>query len=749
LEQRAAGIELLSVRETSEGTLATVWVPDGKLEVFERKIAAYLEQSPHDNQKLIDAIRDIRVALIEDLWTDEAPLPPDDQVMRFEAWIGMPVSGAGERMTPADERLTRFREAALAADLSVSEHPLRFPERAVFQLRGTLAQLRSSAHLLGQVAELRLAPESAAFFMDLLQEDQRDWVDELLGRSTFAQASGETPYVCILDTGVAQGHPLLSPALDISDMHAVMPGWGNFDDHGHGTGQSGMALWGDLVGSMAGNHQVLIEHRLESVKIQPEDDSNKDEHLGPITIEAVSRPEISVPSRRRLFSMALTSTRTTLSGKPTAWSATVDALTSDWIDNGDTPRLMIVSGGNVHHERPEGYFSRNVITSIEDPAQAWNALTVGALTHKVIITDTGMQQYSPLAGAGGLSPFSSCSLTWHRESPFKPDVVFEGGNLAYEGSFVSRADSLSLLTTNHLPTARLLACSEATSAATALASRFSAQIMARYPEFWPQTVRALVVHSAEWTPELLRQFPGDGKDEVEVRLRCCGWGEPDLDRAIHSGADSLTLIVQGVLQPFERKPLRMVDGQRRGGNIGTRDMQLHKLPWPREALQALLAQEMQLRVTLSYFVEPNPGERGRSARFSYASHGLRFALQRPTETVEQFEQRVNRLARDAEAGFEPVGGGNPSWLLGPRRRFRGSLHHDRLTCTAAELAAREHIAVYPVGGWWKTREAQERFASSAKYSLVVSAHAPDVPLDVDLYVETERALASIVVSTEV
>ena len=38
-----------------------------------------------------------------------------------------------------------------------------------------------------------------------------------------------------------------------------------------------------------------------------------------------------------------------------------------------------------------------------------------------------------------------------------------------------------------------------------------------------------------------------------------------------------------------------------------------------------------MRVTLSYFIEPNPSQRGNS-RYRYQSHGLRFDVKRPTET---------------------------------------------------------------------------------------------------------------------
>jgi hypothetical protein len=54
-----------------------------------------------------------------------------------------------------------------------------------------------------------------------------------------------------------------------------------------------------------------------------------------------------------------------------------------------------------------------------------------------------------------------------------------------------------------------------------------------------------------------------------------------------------------------------------------------------------------------------------------------------------------------------------------------------------------------VGGWWKTREGQERFTSSAQYSLVVSTYAPEIPLHVDLYTETAQVLAEILIPIQV
>lgn len=86
-------IELLNVQHVGNKTLATVFIPDGKLDVLERKVRDYLnpdkdptykdEGSNPRNQKLIDAIQSIRVASIRSLWTDSDDVFPRDLTRKF------------------------------------------------------------------------------------------------------------------------------------------------------------------------------------------------------------------------------------------------------------------------------------------------------------------------------------------------------------------------------------------------------------------------------------------------------------------------------------------------------------------------------------------------------------------------------------------------------------------------------------------------------------------------------------------
>ena len=733
LARDRSGIELMNVREDDASVLATVYVPDGKLVHFEKLIADYLAERrdrnnrPLDHRKLIDAIREIRIATVRALWTDAAEQFPaaSTDVIAWEVWL--PVRESREQV------LAEFKQLSNGVGWQVSERTLEFPERSVVVCTGTAQQLEQSAHLLATIAELRRAKETAAFFDELPLIEQQQWTDELLARLT--PSPQDSPYVCLLDTGVNRGHPLLSNSLAEVDMHTVEPAWGAADSHGHGTELAGIALFGDLAGSLSAEGPVYLSARLESVKVLREPGGNQDEPYGAITQEAVARAEITAPLRSRVFNFAVTATDTRDRGRPSSWSSTIDALASDWAGDGSHPRLFVVSAGNCRD--PNAWLTHPAhleTEGIHDPAQSWNALTVGAYTDKVQITDEGMERYQPIALAGSLSPYTSTSFTWPQKGPpWKPDVVVEGGNVARDGDFASQAASLSLLTTNHAIQERLFTTTHATSAATALVSRMVTQISGVYPALWPETVRALIVHSARWTPQIEIEFSaGSSPTARRIKLlRHCGYGVPSLERALWSAGDSLTLIAQDSVQPFHKT----------NKGVKTRDMHLHALPWPSDALLQLGDLNVSLRVTLSYFIEPNPGARGAGSKYSYQSHALRFEVRRPGESTKQFLSRINRLARDEEEGTSNAMP-DPQWVIGDQLRRRGSLHSDVWNGSAAELADRSYIAVYPAAGWWRRRTKLQRYDRRARYALIVSIEAPESP--VDLY-----ALVAAMIAAEV
>jgi len=736
LARERSGIELLNVRFEEQRTYATIFVPDGKLVHFEKLIHDYIEEKKdihgrvRDHGTLINAIQQIRTASLRALWTDDPLVFPvtDDEIFWWEVWLPI-----------RDERsatVAYFTRLAEAQGARVAPGRLEFPERTVLLAYTTAGVMKRSMMALNCIAELRRAKETADFFDALPAEEQSTWQNELLGRCQFADTDEQTPYICLLDTGINNGHPLIAPSLADSDLHTIEPAWGTTDIAGHGTSMAGLALVGNMTDALSSNDAIDIKHRLESVKILQEDGGNGGDakHHGYLTVEAVSRPEITEPNRHRVFGMAVTARDYRDRGRPSAWSAALDGLAADVEDAGRNPRLLVVSAGNI--DDPNAWLefpNSNTTDGIHDPAQAWNALTVGAYTNLSRITEPDASEYEVIAPEGCLSPFSSTSVIWQSYWPLKPDVLFEGGNAAKDTLGAAWLPSLSLLTTYHIPHERLFTTTNATSAATALATRMAAQLMATYPELWPETIRGLIVHSAEWTDAMrhmhLPSCVAPSKSNYVILVRHCGFGVPDLERALWSVSNSLTMVVESSLHPFQRED---------GKEPTMRDMNLHQLPWPLAELEALGAAPVEMRVTLSYFVEPNPSERGFRSRYRYESHGLRFDVKRPQESMDDFRARINAAARNEEDGTR-MSGDDSNWLIGKQNRHKGSIHSDIWRGSAADLASRGVIAVYPALGWWKTRKRLEGYNKSARYSLIVSIRAPEV--DVDLYASITNQIA--------
>jgi hypothetical protein len=727
--------ELIAVRETgpedNRTQLATVHVPQGSLGFFLKKFDDYTTTDTRwgkpKNASMVDRIARLRLATIEALWTDSAEFPATDEVVWWEVWL---------RASDGHE-LERLRQYAESAGWTVGSRHIAFDSRVILLVQATAGQLSAALDIIDDFAELRSARTNSAFFTQLSPSEQAEWVNDL--RSRILLPDGSAPAACILDTGVNRGHPLLQDSLEETDVHTCGPAWGGHDHDGHGTGMAGIVLYGDLRAVLESRSRVRLSHRLESVKILPPPtaDDTDPELYGAVTAEAVARAEVQAPRRRRAFSMAVTAPSERAAGTPTLWSSSLDALaagrefdtvngTLRYIDDAsvDSHRLFIVSAGNVQQiSLGEDYLSRCDLSPIEDPAQSWNALTVGAFTDLADVEAGGpdFEGWTTIAPRSDLSPWSCTGVMVPKDWPNKPDIVLEGGNIGVDSaaSWMQPTDSLQVLTTGRNLADRPFTTASGTSAATAAAAYMVATISAAYPTFWPETIRGLLVHSAEWTNGMWARIDEvrHSKTQLAALLHRYGYGVPTLDRSLRSATNALTMIVQNTIHPFQSGALR--------------EMHLHDLPWPNAVLAELGEVPVRLRATLSYFIEPSPTRRGHLRRYSYASHQLRFDIQRPTETNDLFLKRVNKRALDEEEKRPTGGGDDDGWLLGTNTRNRGSIHSDIWEGTASDLAARGRIAVFPVTGWWKDVKARDHSDLGARYALLLSIET-DLD-DVDLW----------------
>ncbi|MEX2347734.1 MAG: S8 family peptidase [Balneolaceae bacterium] len=676
------------------------------------------------NQKLLSNIATIRAATLECFWTEPTePFPEAEEEIWWEVWLRKDRSDTDQQEDDSVKEL--LRDAGV--DIGVGR--ILFPEHIVILVKGTAEQLSRSLLNTDKLSELRKPKETAEFFLKRELEDPEKWMEDLQNRIE-DHTNQDSVLVCLLDSGVNRGHTLLAPFLSNQDMHKIKPDWDNADSYerGHGTQMAGNALFGDLIKHLEGNHQIQLYHRLESVKIINPDDPNDEKLFGAITIDAASQPVVVKPNNNRIYCMAVTSKDHEHKGEPSSWSSAVDQIVFGDVDEPNERSLFLVSAGNVWLENYRDYPVINERILVNDPSQAFNALTIGAYTEKDFINqDTHPNSFS-LATSGSLSPFSTTGLNLEKQWANKPDVVFEGGNLGIERDDIIDPDSLKLLSVGHDPQRHLFSDNYATSGATALASKLAAELYSEYPEYWPETIRGLMIHSADWTDQMKREHSLATSETKRKLLGMYGYGIPNIDKARYSASDQLTLIAERTIQPYIRE----------GSNEPKiNEYHLFDLPWPGEALESLFGEQIRVNVTLSYFIEPNPGKKEYSQSYSYQSVGLRFKMCRPNETVDEFAARVNKLERDDdyETGADPE-----NWVLGPSVRDKGSIHRDWLMTTGPELATKNKIAVFPVGGWWKTRKKLERYNQQVRYSLIVSIDSPNNDIGVDLYTPVKNLI---------
>jgi hypothetical protein len=676
------------------------------------------------NKKILNNIGSIELATLKSFWVDEPeiPFPSEDEDVWWEVWFRKKVLDNNQ----LDNVLNNLTILGCKIGLST----LTLTEHIVKLVKGNRSQLSESLLLLDNLAELRKPQEIADFILhgDVSFDTKREYLQDLINR-TDSQFDDNSVLICLLDSGVNNQHPLINPFLSDNHLYTFKDSWGLQDSQphaGHGTGVGGLALYGDLTDVLSSSERIQIYHGLESYKVYHHNDPNNPELYGAITESGVNTPIIDRPSNLRVYCLTVTDKNFRFKGRPSAWSAAIDKIC---LGDEFGSQLFIVSGGNVSVINHIDYPSLNYTETVHDPAQAYNAITIGTYTRKdKIDISSGL---SPLASNGNMAPSNTTSLLFDKNWPIKPDVVFEGSNLASDGVFAQGHESLDLVSLHKDFNNNIFSHFGDTSAAAGLASKMAAEIRTKYTAFWPETIRALMIHSADWTSQMLdnRRINSFNEQEKINLLRTVGYGVPNLSKALNSANNSLTLIAERSIQPYKKD----------GSDGKYNEFHLFELPWPKEALIDLSEKDVTLKVTLSYYIEPNPGSRRFVSHHQYHSHQLDFIVIKPLENVDTFKNRVSAASK-LEDEEMPKRTGEP-WMLG-RTSTKGSIRKDFVTMPGAQMSERNVIAVYPKNGWYKNLKRQNKFNSNVRYSLIISIETPET--SIDLYTPVFNQLAVLV-----
>jgi hypothetical protein len=688
----------IAVVDSTDST-ALLHVRRDDLRPLERKVTAYAERDTASgrprHEPLLAALETVREATFDDLAAEGLAARLLDPSKHY--WVELWTDGG--RLATEETRARIRGVVDTLAQLSDQDGPdpvtFNATERDIHLVRLTGEVLLDITKLAPDV--YRVARPADARADRLARDHQGDLVDA----ERVAPPPADAAAVAVLDTGVAEEHPLLRPLIDHPGV-SVVPGiLSAIDEDGHGTEMAGLAAYGDLTDELLGGGPITPRAWIENVRC-------KSDHGNPPlwasrTAAAIEAAE-SLADRPRVFNLAL-SDPTHTAAERTSWSSAIDQLAH----RDEQGRLICVAIGNAtQFANPVDYPAHNMSSFLHDPAHAVNAITVGAITHREALSDDGAHStLTPVAGAGELSPYASSNAS--STLPIKPEIVMEGGNACPDGTLMHTGEpDLSVLAPDHRHAqGHLLAWTWATSAACAAASGLTAEIWAANRARWPHTIRALLVNSARWTPEIIAQH-SDRKE----RLRAVGYGQPQRDIALASTRERPTLILEGHIAP--EQPV----------GAANRGMHLVRLPLPDAELLALGDQPVELAVTLSYFGEPNE-----SRRVRYLGANLSWDFQRRGESADEFVRRVNDHGRPAGQA-RPVPADAWPWEVGPESRGRGTVQADRLRTDAASLAGDKHIAIWPTKGWWADH-ARTRGDARIAYSLVVTIDAGEA--DIDLY----------------
>ncbi len=379
------------------------------------------------------------------------------------------------------------------------------------------------------------------------------------------------PIVCVVDSGIREGHPLIEPSMMPGKSRSFPASLGppipnvNASPAGHGTLVAGLAVFGDVRRHVEAR-KFTSSARLINARMLG-DQSELDTNRQPFLREVVDH----VAPDCRILNLSLGLEEP--ASKLTRFGAELDELVRSH------GALLIVSSGNREIQDLGSPRRARYPTWMEHddnrvcaPGESLNALTVGGIAPR---EDAGAQkpEEERVAEPGAPSPFARAGSL---KGLIKPEVVDVAGNLVFDTElkqFMNNISTARVLTTrpDFAAGGRLLVHEVGTSLAAPKIANLAAAILAKHPEAGPNLMRALIINSARHPEEVAAWT-------MQRRLRLCGFGVPNEDRALYCSNRLATLYHEGTILPNE--------------------VQLFEIPVPREFAEANGAKR--IWVTVAY-----------------------------------------------------------------------------------------------------------------------------------------------------
>jgi hypothetical protein len=544
----------LTVLDSGDQDAVIVFADEENLDLFRERLAAYSEGPGEPQQRadgkgltdptahfetFFDAIDGLRFTQPEDRLSGrlEAALseaPDEARLVDVEYWFHSDEGTLAGWMEEAGGRAQ-----ARGGEL-IDEYVNASSNIALARFEGDSDVIGALAEL-DQVAAIDLVPapvlERSEFFD--LQNVEGLEVNE---------PEGDAPVVGLIDSGVLSGHPILEPA--VVDAVAIHPEFGGVgeDGSGHGSMVAGIYLYGDvLTAARAGEFQA--DFWLASVRVLDED------ARVPVSVnwvKAISEAVVYLAEswQTRVINISIGDCEAPFGGgKSTPLAAELDTLARRY------RLIFVISAGNldeteIEHERWPAYLLEGT-GALLDPGQASAAITVGAISSSDGLTpaDVGSTlEATAVARSAGPAPFTRIGPGVR--GAIKPELNANGGNCRLDhNSGELRTDAaIEVVSASARFPERLYDTAVGTSFAAPAVANVAGRLLARYPGYSANAIRALMLQGAAHLPATEAHFEGIANAETALHS-LCGYGGLDWERCGYSDNNRVVMVAEDELLP--------------------------------------------------------------------------------------------------------------------------------------------------------------------------------------------------------
>lgn len=543
----------------------------------------------------------------------------------------------------------------------------------------------------------------------------------------------DAPLVCVIDSGIQEGHLLLQPAIDPTTSHCFLPGKTVTDvgDYvtggGHGTRVAGAVLYGEQV-AKAGTPKLPFW--IQNARILDDNNRMPDEVFPAEAIRAIVEHYHLKPRATRIFNHSINAYGYCRLRYMSSWAAEIDALSNEH------DVLVVQSAGNIRPIGPMPYpgvkdhldagrvypgYLYEPAARVANPGQSLQALTVGSIAYDTF--EVGSWR-SFATEPDGPSAFSrSGPGIW---DVIKPEVVEYGGDFIrtnnqphdVQGGGGIPAACPELVRSTMFPPGPIAdRDATGTSFSAPKVARIAAHLQRILPDEPTLLYRALIVQSAQWPtwaesiltqlrapngqlPHALRQQLLNDASQI---VRSIGFGVPNESRATVNTDHRTTLITSSET------------------SIRAGDCHIYQVPIPAAMRQQADDYDVRIDVTMSYVAQPR---RTRRRLRRYLSTWVDWIASNLGEGLDDFRVRA---MKDEENQGEPLPGSTLPWTLHEKsnsglirdtRRNSGTVQKDWAIVKSNTLPDHFCISVRGHQGWSHDPDTAARYALAVTFEIV-------------------------------